>query len=238
MFMVEKFLAEMIGTMILILLGDGVVANVLLKKTKGNNSGLIVITTGWAFAVAIPVFIFASISGAQFNPTVTISLAVIGDMPWSEVPFYIIAQVIGAFLGAVLVFLTYYKHFEETEDKDSKLGIFCTMPAIRDYKWNFITEFIGTFILMFGIMGIGASKMAAGISPIAIGLLIWVIGLSLGGPTGYAINPARDFGPRLAHFLLPIKNKRDSDWAYSWIPIIAPILGGIVGTVLFTVIFK
>ena len=162
------------------------------KKTKGNNSGLIVITTGWAFAVAIPVFIFASISGAQFNPAVTISLAVIGDMPWSEVPFYIIAQVIGAFLGAVLVFLTYYKHFEETEDKDSKLGIFCTMPAIRDYKWNFITEFIGTFILMFGIMGIGASKMAAGISPIAIGLLIWVIGLSLGGPTGYAINPARD----------------------------------------------
>lgn len=238
MFMVEKFLAEMIGTMILILLGDGVVANVLLKKTKGNNSGLIVITTAWAFAVAIPVFIFAAISGAQFNPAVTISLAVIGDMPWSEVPIYIIAQIIGAFLGAVLVFLTYYKHFEETEDKDAKLGIFCTMPAIRDYKWNFVTEFIGTFILMFGIMGIGASKMVAGISPIAIGLLIWVIGLSLGGPTGYAINPARDFGPRLAHFLLPIKNKRDSDWGYSWIPIIAPILGGIAGTVLFTVIFK
>ncbi|WP_297636324.1 MIP/aquaporin family protein [uncultured Clostridium sp.] len=236
--MLEKFLGEMIGTMIMILFGDAVVANVLLNKTKGNNSGLIVITTAWAFAVAIPVFIFASISGAQFNPAVTISLAVVGKMPWSEVPLYIIAQIIGAFLGAVLVYLTYYKHFEATDDKDAKLGIFCTMPAIRDYKWNFVTEFIATFMLMFGIMGIGASKMVAGVSPIAIGFLIWVLGLSLGGPTGYAMNPARDFGPRLAHFLLPIKNKRDSDWSYAWIPIIAPILGGIAGTVLYTIIFK
>lgn len=236
--MLEKFLGEMIGTMIMILLGDAVVANVLLKKTKGNNSGLIVITTAWAFAVAIPVFIFASISGAQFNPAVTISLAVVGKMPWSEVPLYILAQLIGAFLGAILVYLSYYKHFEETDDKDAKLGIFCTMPAIRDYKWNFVTEFIATFMLMFGIMGIGASKMVAGISPIAIGFLIWVLGLSLGGPTGYAMNPARDFGPRLAHFLLPIKNKRDSDWSYAWIPIIAPILGGIAGTVLYTLLFK
>ena len=234
----EKFLAEMVGTMILILFGGGVVANVVLNKTKGNNSGHIVIATGWALAVAIPVFIFADVSNAQFNPAVTLSLAVIGDMPWADVPMYIIAQLIGAFLGAILVYLTYYKHFEATDDKDAKLGTFCTMPAIRDYKWNFVTEFIATFILMFGILGLGSSNMVDGISPIAVGLLIWVIGLSLGGPTGYAINPARDLGPRIAHFILPIKDKRDSDWGYAWIPIVAPILGGITGSIVFTIICR
>lgn len=235
--MLAKFMAELIGTMILILLGDGVVANVVLKKNKGEGSGWIVITTGWALAVAIPVFLFASVSGAVFNPAVTIALAVTGGLPWSEVPIFIIAQLIGAFIGAVLVFLTYYKHFEATEDKDSKLGTFCTMPAIRDKRWNFITEFIGTFILMFGIVGLGKVTMANGISPIAVGLLIWVIGLSLGGPTGYAINPARDLAPRFAHFVLPIPNKRDSDWSYAWIPIVAPICGAICGALAYVLIF-
>ncbi|MDO4534970.1 MAG: MIP/aquaporin family protein [Clostridium perfringens] len=235
--MLEKFMAELIGTMILILLGDGVVANVVLKKNKGEGSGWMVITTGWALAVAVPVFLFASVSGAQFNPAVTIALAVTGSLPWSEVPLYIIAQLIGAFIGAILVFLSYYKHFEETEDKDSKLGTFCTMPAIRDKKWNFITEFIGTFILMFVIVGLGKVDLVNGISPIAVGLLIWVIGLSLGGPTGYAINPARDLAPRFAHFILPIPNKRDSDWSYAWVPIIAPILGAVAGALTYVMIF-
>lgn len=235
--MLEKFMAELIGTMILILLGDGVVANVVLKKNKGEGSGWMVITTGWALAVAIPVFLFASVSGAQFNPAVTIALAVTGSLPWSEVPIYIIAQLIGAFIGAVLVFLSYYKHFEETDNKDSKLGTFCTMPAIRDKKWNFITEFIGTFILMFVIVGLGKVDLVNGISPIAVGLLIWVIGLSLGGPTGYAINPARDLAPRFAHFILPIPNKGESDWGYAWIPIVAPILGGIAGALAYVIVF-
>lgn len=232
-----KFIAEVMGTFILILLGDGVVANVVLKKNKGEGAGWIVITAGWALAVAIPVFIFANVSGAQFNPAVTIALAATGSMPWTEVPIFISAQLIGAFLGAVAVFLNYYKHFEETEDADAKLGVFATIPAIRNYKWNFITEFIGSFILMFGILGLGAVKMADGLSAISIGLLIFVIGLSLGGPTGYAINPARDLGPRIAHFLLPIKNKGNSDWSYAWIPIVAPICGALAGALLYTSAF-
>lgn len=232
-----KFIAEVMGTFILILLGDGVVANVVLKKNKGEGAGWIVITAGWALAVAIPVFIFANVSGAQFNPAVTIALAATGSMPWTEVPIFISAQLIGAFLGAVAVFLNYYKHFEETEDVDAKLGVFATIPAIRNYKWNFITEFIGSFILMFGILGLGAVKMADGLSAISIGLLIFVIGLSLGGPTGYAINPARDLGPRIAHFLLPIKNKGNSDWSYAWIPVVAPICGALAGALLYTSAF-
>lgn len=232
-----KFIAEVMGTFILILLGDGVVANVVLKKNKGEGAGWIVITAGWALAVAIPVFIFANVSGAQFNPAVTIALAATGSMPWTEVPIFISAQLIGAFLGAVAVFLNYYKHFEETEDADAKLGVFATIPAIRNYKWNFITEFIGSFILMFGILGLGAVKMADGLSAISIGLLIFVIGLSLGGPTGYAINPARDLGPRIAHFLLPIKNKGNSDWSYAWIPVVAPICGALAGALLYTSAF-
>ena len=232
-----KFIAEVMGTFILILLGDGVVANVVLKKNKGEGSGWIVITAGWALVVTIPVFIFANVSGAQFNPAVTIALAATGSMSWTEVPIFISGQLIGAFLGAVAVFFNYYKHFEETEDADAKLGVFATIPAIRNYKWNFVTEFIGSFILMFGILGLGAVKMADGLSAISIGLLIFVIGLSLGGPTGYAINPARDLGPRIAHFLLPIKNKRNSDWSYAWIPVVAPICGALAGALLYTSAF-
>ncbi|WP_055069683.1 MIP/aquaporin family protein [Clostridium massiliamazoniense] len=233
----SKFIAEVMGTFILILLGDGVVANVVLKKNKGEGSGWIVITAGWALAVTIPVFIFANVSGAQFNPAVTIALAATGSMSWAEVPIFIGGQLIGAFLGAVAVFFNYYKQFEATEDPDSKLGVFATIPAIRNYKWNFVTEFIGSFILMFGILGLGAVQMADGLSAISIGLLIFVIGLSLGGPTGYAINPARDLGPRIAHFLLPIRGKGSSDWSYAWIPVVAPICGALVGAILYTSVF-
>lgn len=233
----SHFLGEVIGTMILIILGDGVVANVVLGKTKGNSSGWIVITTGWAFAVAIPAFIFGGISGAHFNPALTIGLAAIGKFQWAEVPTYIAGQMIGAFLGAVIVYFHYLPHWSATEDKASKLAVFCTGPAIRSTGANFISEFIGTFILVFGILGLGTVKMADGLGTLAVGLLIWVIGLALGGPTGYAINPARDLGPRIAHAVLPIPGKGDSDWGYAWIPVIAPILGGLVGALIFNGLF-
>ena len=220
-----SLLAELIGTMLLIILGDGVVANVVLKKTKGNSSGWIVITTGWALAVAIPAAIFTSVSGALFNPALTIALAIVGQFTWSQVIPYIIAQLLGAFLGAVVVYITYYNHFEETEDQNSKLGVFCTIPEI------------GTFVLTFAVLGIGAQNIDYGVKVIIVGCLIWAIGLSLGGPTGYAINPARDFGPRLAHFLLPIPRKGSSKWEYAWIPIVAPIIGAICGALVYVNIF-
>ncbi|EOU1920718.1 aquaporin family protein [Clostridium perfringens] len=232
-----SLLAELIGTMLLIILGDGVVANVVLKKTKGNSSGWIVITTGWALAVAIPAAIFTSVSGALFNPALTIALAIVGQFTWSQVIPYIIAQLLGAFLGAVVVYITYYNHFEETEDQNSKLGVFCTIPEIEDHKINLLTEFIGTFVLTFAVLGIGAQNIDYGVKVIIIGCLIWAIGLSLGGPTGYAINPARDFGPRLAHFLLPIPRKGSSKWEYAWIPIVAPIIGAICGALVYVNIF-
>ncbi|XZM79020.1 MIP/aquaporin family protein [Clostridium perfringens] len=232
-----SLLAELIGTMLLIILGDGVVANVVLKKTKGNSSGWIVITTGWALAVAIPAAIFTSVSGALFNPALTIALAIVGQFTWSQVIPYIIAQLLGAFLGAVVVYITYYNHFEETEDQNSKLGVFCTIPEIEDHKINFLTEFIGTFVLTFAVLGIGAQNIDYGVKVIIVGCLIWAIGLSLGGSTGYAINPARDFGPRLAHFLLPIPRKGSSKWEYAWIPIVAPIIGAICGALVYVNIF-
>ncbi|WP_283699606.1 MIP/aquaporin family protein [Clostridium perfringens] len=232
-----SLLAELIGTMLLIILGDGVVANVVLKKTKGNSSGWIVITTGWALAVAIPAAIFTSVSGALFNPALTIALAIVGQFTWSQVIPYIIAQLLGAFLGAVVVYITYYNHFKETEDQNSKLGVFCTIPEIEDHKINFLTEFIGTFVLTFAVLGIGAQNIDYGVKVIIVGCLIWAIGLSLGGPTGYAINPARDFGPRLAHFLLPIPRKGSSKWEYAWIPIVAPIIGAICGALVYVNIF-
>lgn len=231
------FLAEVIGTMLLVLLGDGVVANVLLGKSKGENSGWIVIATGWAFAVVVPVYIVGSISGAHLNPAVTIGLAAIGKFAWAEVPTYLAAQFIGAFIGAVLVFLHYCPHFEATEDKGLKLAVFSTGPAIRNTFFNLISEFIGTAVLVFGILGITAGELAPGIAPFAIGILVWAIGLCLGGTTGYAINPARDLAPRIAHAILPIPGKGDSDWAYSWIPVVGPILGGIAGAILFNMLF-
>lgn len=231
------FIAEFLGTLILILLGDGVVANVVLKKSKGENAGWMVITTGWAFAVAVPVYIFAATSGAHFNPAVTVGLAVAGLFPWGEVPIYLSAQFLGAFVGAVLVWITYRLQYEETNDKDAILGSFATIPAKRDNISNLITEIIGTFILVFAIMGAQASEITAGLTPFVVGIIVWAIGLSLGGPTGYAINPARDLGPRIAHAVLPIKNKGGSQFDYAWIPVVGPIIGGILGALAYAVLF-
>ncbi|WP_102401871.1 MIP/aquaporin family protein [Haloimpatiens massiliensis] len=231
------FLAELIGTLLLVLLGDGVVSNVVLRKSKGESSGWIVIATGWAFAVVIPVYIVGSISGAHLNPAVTLGLAAIGKFSWTEVPSYLAAQFIGAFIGAVLVWIHYYKHFEETEDAGLILAAFSTGPAIRNNLFNFLSEALGTAVLVFGILGITSQKLADGMAPFAIGILVWAIGLCLGGTTGYAINPARDLAPRIAHAILPIKNKGKSDWAYAWIPVLGPIVGGIVGAIIFNAIF-
>jgi len=243
----QSFLAELIGTMMLVLLGDGVVANVVLNKTKGQNSGWIVITMGWGVAVTIAVYAVGRISGAHLNPAVTIALATIGSFPWAQVPGYIAAQMIGAFLGAVLVWLAYLPHWRETPDPASKLGVFSTRPAIHSAAANMICEVIGTAVLLFGILAIAANAQGVskpgevdlswvfsrGLQPLLVGVLILGIGLSLGGPTGYSLNPARDFGPRLAHAVLPIPGKGGSEWGYSWIPVMGPILGGIAGALLY-----
>ncbi|MBO9360652.1 MAG: aquaporin family protein [Thermoflexus sp.] len=229
----EKWVAEIVGTAILILLGNGVVANVVLGKTKGQASGWIVITTGWAMAVAVAVYAVSRISGAHINPAVTIAFAVKGDMSLDQVPLYIIGQFIGAFIGAVLVWLAYYPHWAETPDPALKRAVFCTAPNIRNYPLNFITEVIGTFVLVFGVLAITANELSAGLAPLLIGFLVWAIGLSLGGPTGYAINPARDLGPRIAHAVLPIPGKGDSDWGYAWVPVVGPIVGGLIGALVF-----
>ncbi len=240
----SPFLAELIGTMLLIILGDGVVANVVLNKTKGHNGGWIVIATGWGLAVAIAVYCVASISGAHLNPAVTLGLAVIGKFPWHNVAGYIVAQVIGAVLGGVIVWLTYLPHWKETPDQAAKLAVFSTSPAIRHTWGNLISEGLGTLVLVFGILAIASpenlvpgSDFQKGFGPLLAGLLVWSIGLSLGGPTGYAINPARDFGPRLAHTFLPIAGKGSSQWQYAWIPIVGPIAGGVLGAVLYKVLF-
>ena len=243
----QAYLGEFIGTMLLILLGDGVVAGVLLRNSKAENSGWIVITWGWAIAVAVAVYCVAQFSGAHINPAVTISQASVGAFDWAQVPGYIIAQFLGAFVGAVLVWLAYLPHWAETDDAGLKLGVFSTAPAIYNTPANIITEIIGTFVLVFGVMGIAANQasvggqlgtaLGAGLNPLLVGLLVLGIGLSLGGPTGYAINPARDLGPRIAHAVLPIAGKGGSDWGYAWIPVVAPIIGGILGAVAYTALF-
>jgi glycerol uptake facilitator protein len=225
------FASEVIGTGLLILLGDGVVAGVLLAKSKAQNSGWVVITFGWGMAVAMAVYAVGRFDGAHLNPAVTLGLAVIGSTQWSDVPQYLAGEFVGAFIGAVLVYAHYSHHFAETEDPGLKLAVFSTGPAIRNTVLNFVSEFIGTFVLVFGVLAIGGNKGpgVSGLTPLLVGLLVFAIGLSLGGPTGYAINPARDLGPRIAHFLLPIAGKGSSDWSYAWIPVVAPIAGGIVG---------
>ncbi len=244
------YLAEVIGTMIMIILGDGVVANCLLNRSKGQNSGWMVITTAWGLAVIIAIFCVGRVSGAHLNPAVTVGLASIGSFPWTQVPGYILAQFFGAFIGSIIVWLLYLPHFAETKEKDLKLAVFCTAPAIRKLVPNFICEVIGTAILLFGILAIGANAQkltsptgidlsvvfSQAVQPILVGFLVWGIGLSLGGPTGYAINPARDLGPRLAHALLPIAGKGDSDWGYAWIPVVAPLIGAVLGAGLFKLI--
>ena len=243
----QAYIGEFIGTMILIILGDGVVAGVLLRNSKAENSGWIVITFGWGMAVAIAIYCVFQFSTAHINPAVTIAFAVTGQFDWALVPGYLIAQFLGAFVGAVIVWLAYLPHWPETEDEGLKLGVFCTAPAIYNTPANVITEIIGTFVLVFGVSGIGANAAAAGgapatvigsgINPLLVGLLVLGIGLSLGGPTGYAINPARDLGPRIAHAVLPIAGKGGNDWGYAWIPVVAPIIGGILGAVTWVLLF-
>lgn len=233
------YFGEFLGTLILVLLGDGVVANVSLNKSKAKDAGWIVVTTAWGLAVAIAAYITGWVSGAHLNPAVTIGFAAIGNMPWALVPGYIIAQILGAIAGAVLVYVSYRDHFAITDNPDVKLGIFCTAPAIKNYKWNMITEIIGTIMLVLGILGINHSNNGVGpLSALLAGFLVWVIGLSLGGPTGYAINPARDLGPRIAHAFLPIPGKRDSDWSYAMIPVIGPIIGGVLGAFIYQLFLK
>lgn len=241
----SPFCAELVGTMLLILLGDGVVANVVLKGTKGSGSGWIVISAGWAFAVTIGVYAANVASGAHLNPAVTVGLACIGKFPWANVPYYIAAQMLGAGLGAVLVWLAYLPHWKVTPNASDKLAVFCTGPAIRQLPANFITEFIGTFVLVCGVLAIQSPKnllpdsgFATGFGPCLVGVLVWAIGVSLGGPTGYAINPARDLGPRLIHALLPIPGKGGSDWGYALIPILGPILGGVAGALFYQAVWQ
>lgn len=238
------FLAELVGTTLLVLLGDGVVANVVLKQTKGHNSGWLVITTGWALAVTFAVYCVNAFSGAHLNPAVTLGLAAIGKFDPSLVPSYLAAQMLGGILGATLVWLAYLPHWRVTEDPAAKLGVFCNAPAIRTTLPNLICEFIGTAALVLGVLAILGpqnlvpnSGFEKGFAPVLVGVMVWAIGISLGGPTGYAINPARDLGPRIAHALLPIAGKGSSDWGYAWIPVVGPILGGVAGAWIYRLLW-
>jgi glycerol uptake facilitator protein len=244
----NPYVAEAIGTALLILLGNGVVANVVLVRTKGNSSGWIVITFGWAMAVMVGAYTAAPFSGAHLNPALTLSLASIGLFPWAQVPGYIAAQMTGAFLGSVAVCLAYLPHWSLTPDGPSKLACFSTAPAVRMPAANFVTEFIGTFVLVFGILAVPSSRnMVIGSGPgvlsagffgiYLVALIVLSIGLSLGGPTGYAINPARDLGPRIAHAILPIPGKGPSDWGYAWIPVAGPCCGGVAAAVAYSAFF-
>ncbi|MFZ0370798.1 MAG: MIP/aquaporin family protein [Halobacillus sp.] len=233
----SEFLAELIGTMILIIFGGGVVGGVVLKNSKAEGAGWVVITIGWGLAVAMGVYAVGSFTGAHINPAVTLGFAAVGEFPWSKVPVYITAQMIGAFIGAVIVFLNYLPHWRDTEDQGAKLAVFSTDPAVRSPFSNLVSEMIGTFVLLMGLMFIGANEFTEGLNPLIVGLLIVAIGMSLGGATGYAINPARDLGPRIAHALLPIPKKGSSDWGYAWIPVVGPILGGIYGAVFYRAMF-
>ena len=236
------YLFEFIGTTLLILLGNGVVANTLLKGTKGGDAGIVGITIGWGVAVFVGVFVAADVSGAHLNPAVTIAFATAGKFAWSLVPGYIIAQFLGAMLGSTLVWLSYKKHYEATEDQTKILNTFTNTPAIKNSFWNLVTETIATFAFVLAIFYIARGTISD--EPISLGsldalpvaLLVLGIGISLGGPTGYAINPARDLGPRIMHALLPIKRKGSSAWWYAWIPVVAPLLGGFLAALVYILI--
>ncbi|MEC2056325.1 aquaporin family protein [Peribacillus psychrosaccharolyticus] len=234
----SPFWGEVIGTMILIVFGAGVGAGTSLTKSYAKDSGWIVITIAWGLAVTLGVFAVGSISGAHLNPAVTIGLALNGSFAWGDVPGYILAQMIGAIIGAALVFLQYLPHWKATDDQGTKLGVFATSPAIPHTFSNLLSEMLGTFMLVLGLLYIGANEFTKGLNPFAVGLLIIAIGMSLGGTTGYAINPARDLGPRIAHFLLPIPGKGPSNWGYAWIPVVGPILGGSLGAVFYKYMFS
>jgi glycerol uptake facilitator protein len=233
------FLGEVVGTGVLVLLGDGVVAGVLLNKSKAQNGGWIVITFAWAMAVMVGVLASIAVTDgvAHLNPAVTIGLAAIDKVEWSDVPTLIAGQFLGAFIGATLVWLSYLAHWPETDDKGLKLAVFCTGPAIRNTVANLITEIIGTMMLLLGILAISKSESANALGFFFVALVVLGIGQSLGGPTGYAINPARDLGPRIMHFVLPIAGKGDSDWGYAWIPVVGPIIGGVIGAVIAKAVF-
>jgi glycerol uptake facilitator protein len=231
------YTAEFFGTMILILLGEGVVAGVLLRDSKAENAGWLTIVVAWGLAVTLAIYAVGRISDAHLNPAITIALMITGDFPAEKVPGYLVAQFAGAFCGAVLVWLYYLPHWRRTDDPAKKLAVFCCAPAIRSYPVNFFNEVVATAVLVLGILFIGENKFTEGLNPIAVGALIIAIGLSLGGTTGFAINPARDLAPRLAHSLLPIHGKGHSDWAYSWVPVVGPLVGGIVGALIFKLLF-
>jgi glycerol uptake facilitator protein len=235
----EIFKAEVIGTALLILLGDGVVAAVLLATSKAQNAGWIVITFGWGMAVMVAVFAVGQFSGAHLNPAVTVGMAIAGNIKWSKVPEYFAGEFVGAFIGATLVWLAYLDHWKETEDPGLKLACFSTGPAIRNPVSNMITEIIGTFVLVFGVLSFLANKGSAApnLGGLIVGRQEFRIGLSLGGPTGYAINPARDLGPRIMHAILPIAGKGPSDWGYAWIPVLGPLIGGAIGAVAYNAFF-
>jgi glycerol uptake facilitator protein len=233
----SSFLGEVTGTMLLIILGAGVVAGVVLNRSKAHKSGWIVITVGWGLAVAMAVYAVGNISGAHLNPAVTLGLVVAGQFPWADAPAYIVAQMIGGFLGAVVVWVHYLPHWKVTESPADKLAVFSTDPAIPHTLANLVSEIIGTFVLVFGILAIGSNTLAQGLNPIVVGLLVVSIGVSLGGTTGYAINPARDFAPRLAHAVLPIAGKGDSNWGYAWIPIVGPLIGGALAGLFYKLAF-
>lgn len=231
-----QIFSEFLGTLILVLLGNGVVAAVCLKKSKAEGAGWVVITLGWGAAVTMAVYVSSFMGPAHLNPAVTFGMAVAGNFSWNLVIPFIIAQIVGGIVGAILVYITYLPHYDETEDQAAILGTFATGPAIRCPISNMITELIGTFVLVFTLLSFSKYTFADGMNPLIVGVLILSLGLSLGGPTGYAINPARDLGPRIAHQLLPIKNKGESDWGYSWVPIVGPMLGGLLAALLWGVI--
>ncbi len=233
----SPYLAEFFGTLLLILLGGGVNAAVSLRKSKSENGGWLMIVIGWGLAVMLAIYAVGSISGAHLNPAVTIALAINGSFASSLVVGYIVAQFIGAIVGATLVWLHYLPHWKETVDPAAKLGVFCNAPAIRNTVTNLISEIIATMVLIMALLFIGANEFTKGLNPIVVGLLIISIGLSLGGTTGFAINPARDLGPRIAHFVLPIHGKGKSDWSYAWIPVMGPIIGGVLGALTYQLLF-
>ncbi|WP_225048726.1 MIP/aquaporin family protein [Lacticaseibacillus kribbianus] len=234
--MMTQALGEFIGTLILVLLGDGVVAGVSLNKSKAQGAGWLAIALGWGLAVTLGVYSAAFLGPAHLNPAVTLAFAFAGRFPWASVAPFIAAQMLGAFLGAALVWLQYLPHWRETEDQAAILGTFATAPAIRSPLANFFSEALGTAVLTFMLLAFTKGKWTAGLAPIGVGALITAIGFSLGGTTGYAINPARDLGPRIAHAVLPIAGKGDSDWGYAWIPVVGPVVGGTIGALLFNLI--
>jgi len=231
------FFGEFIGTGLVILLGQGVVSNVVLAKTKGNNSGWIVISVGWGMAVFVGVYCSAASSKAHLNPAVTLAFATLGKISWKLVPLYITAQMLGAMAGSAIAWLCFRPHFGATAEADAKLATFCTVPAIRSYGDNLLAETISTFILILGVLFIAAPSSSLGaLDALPVGLLVLAIGLGPGGTTGYAINPARDLGPRIMHTLLPIRGKRDSDWSYAWVPILGPLLGSLLAVLVFKLV--